>query len=81
MYPLPFFVFFAPPFLAMGGPRRSSMLLALLMLVPGRLGGPVALPFETLRAIDGGWSVGCKIPSGYDPSPIIIGALVAETAL
>ena len=41
-YPRPFFPFFAPAFLppALGGPRRSSIELALLMLVPGRLGGP-----------------------------------------
>lgn len=58
-YPRPFFlplvVPFRPP--AVGGPRRSSILLALLMLVPGRLGGPdgpPTLPFDTLLLIVGG---------------------------
>lgn len=47
----------------MGGPSRSSIELALLMLVPGRLGGPLlALPFETVRCIKGG-----------APSPIVAG--------
>lgn len=58
-YPRPFFLPRAVPFRppTVGGPRRSSMLLALLMLVPGRLGGadaPPALPFDTLLVIVGG---------------------------
>jgi len=36
--PRPFF--FGPPFLAPAGPIKSSMLLALLIEVAGRLGGP-----------------------------------------
>ena len=60
-YPRPFFLALAVPFLppAVGGPRRSSMLLALLMLVPGLLGGadaPPTLPFDTLLLIEGGAS-------------------------
>lgn len=58
-YPRPFFLALAVPFLppAVGGPRRSSMLLALLMLVPGLLGGadtPPILPLDTLLIIAGG---------------------------
>jgi hypothetical protein len=57
-YPLPFFFPFAPPaFLppALGGPSKSSILLALLMLVPGRLGGPLpATPLLELLDIFGG---------------------------
>ena len=54
---LPLFLpFFAPPLLPeVGGAalRRSSMLLALLMLVPGRLGGAIAPPPEADLAIGG----------------------------
>lgn len=58
-YPRPFFFAFAVPFLppALGGPRRSSILLALLILVPGLLLGaeePAALPFDTLLLMGGG---------------------------
>ena len=56
-YPLPFFFapFFAPAppapsflLLGTGGPSKSSILLALLMPVPGLLGGPLLLrlPFD-----------------------------------
>jgi hypothetical protein len=51
-YPRPFLPFFpAAPFLppAVGGPSKSSIELALLILVPGRLGGTVAaLPLPVL---------------------------------
>lgn len=40
MYRPLFLDFFAPPLRGPGGPRRSSILLALLMPVVGRLGGP-----------------------------------------
>lgn len=58
-YPRPFLAFLAPAFLppALGGPRRSSIELALLMLVPGRLGGPgggPAFPLVALLLIAGG---------------------------
>ena len=41
-YRPPFFFFAAAPFLGCAAPNKSSMLLALLMLVPGRDGGPEA---------------------------------------
>lgn len=54
IYPRPFFFF--PPaaaFLAPGiaGPSRSSIELALLMLVPGLDGGPLGGPFPPLCAL------------------------------
>ena len=75
MYPLPFFAFFIVPFaLAPVGPSRSSILLALLMLVPGRLGGPVTpavrLVLLWLLLIAGG-AAGRNVPSaaaGAGPS-------------
>lgn len=60
IYPLPFF-FFVVPFRdpPVAGPSKSSILLALLMLVLGRLGGalggpPAADPLLTLLTIAGG---------------------------
>lgn len=49
--------FFCPGLLGAAVLRRSSMLLALLMLVAGRLGGPLGGPMlwvETDRAMGGG---------------------------
>jgi hypothetical protein len=70
MYPRPFFGFFIVPFLAVGAPRRSSMELALLALVPGL--EPGALPLLTLRPIGG------AIPK---PPPSREGAVAAPFAL
>jgi len=48
MYPLPFFALFTVPFLlpVLGGPNKSSMELALLIPVPGLLGGADGGPFD-----------------------------------
>jgi len=54
-----------PPFLATGGPNRSSMLLALLMLVVGLLGGPLGTP---LLDIDRNIVGGARVGSGASPS-------------
>ena len=63
IYPLPFFfglaVPFAPALFIMAGPNKSSIELALLMPVPGLLGGALGgldptLPLETVRAMIGG---------------------------
>jgi hypothetical protein len=67
----------APP---VAGPRRSSILLALLIPVPGRLGGALGGPFTltllTERAIaegPGGASVGISPPEGASSSPRVSG--------
>jgi hypothetical protein len=93
-YPRPFFLALAVPFLppAVGGPKRSSMLLALLMLVPGLLGGadtPPTLPFDTLLLIaggavnspdDGGGALPVRSPfvSGIDPEKLLEGGGPAD---
>lgn len=57
MYRALFRGFFCPGLLGAAVLKRSSMLLALLMLVAGRLGGPLGAPMlwvETDRAMGGG---------------------------
>ena len=64
-YPLPFLGFFGWPFRSIGGPNRSSILLALLWLVVGLLGGPLAaLPLETVRVM--GDPNGLRLPDPGD---------------
>ncbi len=67
----------------MAGPRRSSRLLALLMLVGGRDGGPLAggtaLPFEALLLMGGGIE---RLPfSGVGPLTFSAGLLFIESGV
>lgn len=79
--PLPFF--FAPPFLAAAGPIRSSILLALLMLVGGLLGGPEP-KVGTPATSPGGPARSAGVPAllgGPDTNGPPFGAIEALAAL
>lgn len=75
--------FLAPPFLAVGGPSRSSILLALLILVVGRLGGPlggpVALPLDMDLLIGAATEGGTARAGGPADCPNVLLVAMAET--